>query len=235
MSGIRLITGTVLNDKVEEFFELLGCVEFKIFELSDTSTPYYNHHEVAKNTLIELSKDSEIYFQKLAKEKKRRDKFFKMTIDFETLENSGVEISLREFLGPQYDLEINKPIIRGKHYLFNSYFYYDTIEMRGNEIDIDAVKRTFESKKYDGLINRFCGAFFEWEPSIGNTIYEHGKYFLDFCDLLFSDFSKIEIYTWSVDSSNYFDKGKEWSGAYFWTVYNPIKNIYIGVTVSTTD
>lgn len=236
MAEIRLITGTALNDKIEEFNKLGGMVDFKLFEPKGNLTPYHDHYEVAKNTILELANDSEIYFQNLAKKLRRsRDECFKMTVDIDKLENSGVEISLREFLGPQYDIVANKPIIRGMHYLLNSYFYYDTIEMRGNELEFYEMERDFELIDTDRMKKRFSGAFFDWHPSIGDTVYEHGKYFIDFCDLLFSDFSKLEIYTWSKDCSNYFNAGKEWSGAFFWTIYNPIKNIYIGVTASTTD
>jgi len=67
------------------------------------------------------------------------------------------------------------------------------------------------------------------------TIFEKGKFFLDFCQTLFTDISQIEVYMWSTDSSNYFDAGKEWWGAFFWTVYNPYQDWYIGIIASTTD
>jgi len=53
--------------------------------------------------------------------------------------------------------------------------------------------------------------------------------------LLFTDISQIEVYKWSTDSSNYFDEGKDWWGSFFWTVYNPCRDWYIGIIASTTD
>ena len=69
----------------------------------------------------------------------------------------------------------------------------------------------------------------------GKTIFEKGNFFLDFCRLLFTDISQIEVCKWSTDSSNYFDEGKKGRGSFFWTVYNPCRYWYIGIIASTTD
>jgi hypothetical protein len=69
----------------------------------------------------------------------------------------------------------------------------------------------------------------------GDTIYEQGKYFIDFCQFLFTDLNNICIFKWGTDCSNYFDDGKEWWGTHFWTIYNPEKDWFIGVLASTTD
>lgn len=70
---------------------------------------------------------------------------------------------------------------------------------------------------------------------ITKSNFEKGNFFLDFCRLLFTDISQIEVYKWSTDSSNYFDEGKKWWGSFFWTVYNPCRYWYIGIIASTTD
>lgn len=235
---IKLHRDKELDDKIEEFEKLGGCIEFKLFDIENTGTAYQRHFETAKNTLLEIEKLREVYFQKIALElNTNRDTYFKQTIHFDKLENSGTEVSLRDFLGPHYDLTSNKPIIRGKERLYNSYFYYDTEEIEKKAVDFNKILEQFEFIETDGASGAFCGAFLEppYSTRIGKAIYGHGKFFLDFCDLLFSDLSKIEIYKWSVDCSNYFDAGKEWWGSHFWTVYNPVKNIYIGATASTTD
>ena len=235
---IKLSTDKQLIDKIEEFEKSGGCIQFKVFDIENTGNSYQAHLEVAKRTLIEISNDLEVYIQRVAKELDTdRGMYFKQKNYFDKLENSGVHISIREFLGPQFDLSENKPLIKGVKKLYNSYFYYDTDEDVEYAIDFNKRYKQFEFQETDGVSGAFCGAFLEPPHSIriGESIFEHGKYFLDFCSLLFSDITKIEIYKWSVDSSDFFEAGKEWWGAHFWTVYNPIKNIYIGAVASTTD
>lgn len=235
---IKLNTDKQLIDKIEEFDKSGGCIQFKVFDIENAGNSYQTHLEVAKRTLIEISNDLEGYIQKVAKELDTdKGMFFKQKNYFDKLENSGVHISIRDFLGPQFDLSENKPLIKGVKKFYNSYFYYDTDEDVAYAIDFNERYKKFEFQETDGVSGAFCGAFLEppYSIRIGESIFEHGKYFLDFCSLLFSDITKIEIYKWSVDSSDFFEAGKEWWGAHFWTVYNPIKNIYIGAVASTTD
>lgn len=235
---IKLHTDKLLIDKIDEFDRFGGCIIFKVFDVENADSSYRTHLEIAKRTLIEISNDGEEYYQKVAKQSNTdRGLYFKQENYFDRLENSGIQISNRNFLGPQFDLSANKPLIRGVKKLYNEYFHYDTEEDEKNTIDFNVRIKQFEFQKTDGASGAFCGAFLRPPHSvnIGKNIFEHGKYFLDFCDLLFSDITKIEVYKWSVDSSNYFDAGKEWWGAHFWTIYNPIKNIYIGAISSETD
>jgi len=212
---IKPHTDEKLLNKIEKFEKLGGCILFKVFEVEPAGSSYQVHLEVAKKTLLEISQEN--YFDKL--------------------QNSGVQISVKDFFGPQFDLTQNKPLIKGVEKLYNSYFYYDTEENEKNIINFAELEKQFHFQETDGVSGAFCGAFLEppYSLRIGNNIFELGKYFLDFCNLLFSDFRKIEIYKWSVDSSEYFEAGKEWWGAHFWTIYNPIKNIYIGAAASATD
>lgn len=235
---IKLNTDKQLTEKIDEFDSLGGCIQFKIFDIENIDNSYQTHLEIAKRTLIEISNDWEVYIQKVSKELHTdREQYYKQENYFDELENSGIQISNRDFLGPQFDLSVNKPLIKGVKRLYNEYFYFDTEEDEMNSINFSERLKQFEFKETDGASGAFCGAFLEPPHSvrIGKNIFEHGKYFLDFCDLLFSDLTKIEIYKWSVDSSNFFEAGKEWWGAHFWTIYNSTKNIYIGAIASTTD
>jgi len=45
----------------------------------------------------------------------------------------------------------------------------------------------------------------------------------------------LEIYRWSDDWSNYFDAGKEWWGAFYWTVLDKMRNKIIVIAASSTD
>ncbi len=52
---------------------------------------------------------------------------------------------------------------------------------------------------------------------------------------LFGNMEKLTIYRWGTDCSEYFDDGKEWWGTFFWTVYSPQYDWYVGILGSTTD
>jgi hypothetical protein len=224
-------------DKIDEFDRLGGCIKFKVYEVENSSNSYHTHLEIAKRTLIDISNDWEDYIQKVLKKLQVGRNCFKQENYFDNLENSGIEISSRDFLGPQFDLSVNKPLIQGVKKLFNEYFYYDTEEEEKNSINFYERTKQFTFNDTDGTSLSFCGAFLEapYPLKIGKNIFDRGKYFLDFCNLIFSDITKISIYKWSVESSNFFDAGKEWWGSHFWTIYNPAKNIYIGAAASSTD
>ena len=150
-----------------------------------------------------------------------------MDYDFNILKDSGKEISVQDFMGWQYE-EVSGRIILSGGKLRNQYFYYDN-----KEVPEKAVAMTEEDREKIGFVYAFLDPPYSF--MCGKTIFEKGNFFLDFCRLLFTDISQIEVYKWSTDSSNYFDAGKEWWGAFFWTVYNPYWNRYIGILASTTD
>ncbi|MCC6463424.1 MAG: hypothetical protein IT260_23335 [Saprospiraceae bacterium] len=50
-----------------------------------------------------------------------------------------------------------------------------------------------------------------------------------------SDTGHLVIHQWSDDWSNYFDSGKEWWGAFFWTVYDTQRQEITVIGASATD
>ena len=52
---------------------------------------------------------------------------------------------------------------------------------------------------------------------------------------LFCDLEKLTIYRWGTNCSDYFDAGEEWWGTFFWTIYSPQHDWYVGILGSTTD
>lgn len=229
----------IINEVVAKFHRI-GEIEFKVFTVSPEFLGRDGHCLTAKTTLLSLKNDQEQYFQRVAKDTQTsRTQYFTMTVNLEELEHSGRQITVREFLGPYFDLTVNKPIIRGQtnNQFLNSYFYFDEKESVESRLDFNEISNKFKINEFDGTPIGFAGAFLEPPHSlrIGNSIFDKGTYFNQFCELLFSNFDRLEIYKWSVDCSNYFDAGKEWWGSQFWTIYNPTKNIYIGALASTTD
>jgi hypothetical protein len=231
---IKLLEMPEISSKFEDYETKGGILDFKIFKINNYQNERDAHLQTAIETLKDVKKASDTYFTNLSKSLNDSDKniYFEMAIDFSKIENSSEKIPLIAFLGPYYDLELNKPIIRGL--VLSNHFYFDQQEAKENAIDIN--KRI---KKYgkNGHSTGFTDAFLNPPYSLkcGNTIYEQGNYFNDFCQFLFTDLSKISIFKWSTDCSNYFDNGKEWWGTHFWTIYNPEKDWFIGALASTTD
>ena len=207
-----------------------GMIDFRIFQLDteQEDTPYQKHLAVAQQTLISVAEQVNTRLDRMAaKLKMNRRELFTMDYDFNILKDSGKEISVQDFMGWQYE-EVSGRIILSGEKLYNQYFYYDD-----KEVPEKAVAMAEEDREKIGFVYAFLDPPYSF--MCGKTIFEKGNFFLDFCRLLFTDISQIEVYMWSTDSSNYFDAGKEWWGAFFWTVYNPYWDRYIGIVASTTD
>jgi hypothetical protein len=229
MKNELILTKIVDQEFVALFKEIRyqgGCVNFFTYKIKNiVSNNYSNHLTVAKHTLddiYQLSQQNHI-----------------MDIDdFKTLANSGKQISIEEFLGPYFDYDLKKPLVRGveNNSTLNSYFLYDDQEIVKNAIAIDQRLEDYKLK-YPNSSNGFTYAFLEPPYGFGRnkTIQDKGSLFLSVIEQLFSDIDKIEVYTWSTDTSPYFNAGKEWWGTFFYTIYNPIKDIYIGILASTSD
>ena len=74
-----------------------------------------------------------------------------------------------------------------------------------------------------------------YHTTFGDTISDVGEYFLSFTKLILGELESMAVYSWSTTCSPLFDAGREWWGAYFWTVYNPEKGVFIGIVGSETD
>ena len=214
-----------------------GVIDFRIFQLDteQDNTPYQKHLAVAQQTLISVAEEVNTHLDRMAaKLKKNRTELFTMDYDFGVLKDSGKEISVQDFMGWQYEEVsgrvkiLSYDLLNPKTKGYDLFFYHNEKEMIENALTIDQ-----EDKEKIGFVYAFLDPPYSF--MCGKTIFEKGNFFLDFCRLLFTDISQIEVYKWSTDSSNYFDEGKEWWGAFFWTVYNPYQDWYIGIIASTTD
>ena len=214
-----------------------GVIDFRIFQLDteQEDTPYQKHLAVAQQTLISVAEETNTRLDRMAaKLKMNRRELFTMDYDFNILKDSGKEISVQDFMGWQYEevsgrvkiLSYNLPNPKTKGY--DLYFYYNEKEVIENALTIDQ-----EDKEKIGFVYTFLDPPHSF--MCRKTIFDKGKFFLDFCQTLFTDISQIEVYKWSTDSSNYFDEGKKGRGSFFWTVYNPCRDWYIGIIASTTD
>lgn len=214
-----LYSNLEIEKRQKEFWDLGVCLKFRFFKFPESTSSSEAHFYTAKNTLLEIQKDSE---------------FFVVTFEESKLAGSEQAISLREFMGPYFDLEARKPLIRGFKLFINNYFYHDSEEKKATIIH---PKYSQEERNSEFNSHGFAHAFLEppYSISVNKSMHDTGSYFLSICDFLFSDLDQIVVYKWSTDCSNYFDDGKEWWGCHFWTVYNPEKDYYMGIIGSTTD
>ncbi len=225
-----------IRDFLSTFMTIGGVVDFSFFERSRAIvdlrvSEYLEHKEIARET-IHNHTNKVTTFDKCTEQKETICNTVKGDDSISSL--SGIKISTEEFLGPYFDTNQMKPLIKGSTML-NHYFYFDQEENENNIIDIDTVIQNFK-KEYLKVDNGFTYAFLEPPYGLyGLSPYEKGKLFLETLTILFSNINELVIYKWNTDFSPYFDPGREWWGCYFFTVYNPEKDIYIGITASQTD
>ena len=224
-------------EKYKAYERAGGIIYFRIFQLDteQEDTPYQKHLAVAQQTLISVAEEINTHLDRMAaKLKKNRREFFTMDYDLAVLKDSGKEISVQDFMGWQYEEVSGRVKILSYNLLnrktkgYDLFFYHNEKEVIENALTIDQ-----EDKEKIGFVYAFLDPPHSF--MCGKTIFEKGNFFLDFCRLLFTDISQIEVYKWSTDSSNYFDEGKDWWGSFFWTVYNPCRDWYIGIIASETD
>ena len=226
----------------EQYDNAGGVLSFHLFRISKnylgklSNDEYLKHLVVARQSLEKVHYLANFHGNQLTSQSHLPEP---LQINHEELPPSGVMINPEAFLGAYYDWDAKKPLIRGVQTEVNAYFPFDTIEKSENSIDMQARINAF-TKKYG--IERKSGAGFLYallEPpyrlQLEENITKRGQFFLDISAVLFDELKDLEVYTWSTDCSKIFDAGKEWWGCFFWTVYNPAKDMYIGIIGSSTD
>ncbi len=241
--NIEEIKEIEVTSKTADFINKGGGLIFRLFRINENhegkkpEDKYECHLVVARQTLELINFENNFHLNR-ACSKGNRTSLPILKTDFEELDDSGEEIEIEEFLGAFYDLELRKPLVRGikGNDTLNSYFYYDQEETIKNKFEIDQRIRAFEIK-YPKRNGNFVYAFMEppYTIQIGKSIKERGEYLITFMNYFFSDLKSLEIMKWSTDCSAFFEAGKEWWGSYFWTVYNPVNDWYIGICGSQTD
>ncbi|WP_165006449.1 MULTISPECIES: hypothetical protein [unclassified Enterococcus] len=59
--------------------------------------------------------------------------------------------------------------------------------------------------------------------------------FLELNDTLFPNKENLIAYSWNNSWSSYFSLGREWWGAYLWTIYDPIEKRFVVIGASTSS
>lgn len=240
---LKKITSQETLASIQDFENRGGVLLFQLYQSKDHDEPgpfshsYQNHLLVAQQTLETAQGETQAHFDD-NEEDTRPSAAHRMTIDMEALHGSGKKMEVRHFLGPYYDLEQDKPLVRGlqANDTMNSYFFYDEAETPDNIVDLSERREGFDWEAA-GAGPGFVYAFMEppYTLEAGETILERGKYLMGFMDHYFGKKEGLEVFSWSTDCAPFFDAGKEWWGTFFWTVYCPEKDWYIGILGSSTD
>jgi len=242
MVNIKAINDQAITDRLTDYETKGGAVRMSVFEISENylgemPDEYTAHLITARQTLEKENYECNLHINKVLPPNKRLNSTIAQT-DFTKLDPGGQKIDVKDFLGLHFDLANKKPFIRGQlgNETLNSYFYHDQEEVPANKIDINKITAEFQAL-YPQNEGGFVHAFMEppYNVHLGKEIKRRGEYLLDFMDFFFSDLERLTIFTWDTDCSIVFEPGKEWWGSYFWTVYNPVKNWYIGIIASETD
>lgn len=133
----------------------------------------------------------------------------------------GKKISTDDFFGGLVDVKNKRVIVIGKDKKWNQFYYHDNEE----EVSI----------KYMGTGVGYAFLHPPYHLKLKDSVKEEGDFFFEFFNELFGELNQIEVYEWSTDFSSYFDAGKEWWGEFYWTVYSFEKDLFIGITASTSD
>ena len=239
MISIETITTPAIDEKLSQFEDLGGVIDFKIFRLIGEASEREYHLITAQKTLELLRVDNDDYFNILSSSLgTNRDIYFQLRFTELTAKDCK-QITPEEFFGPYFNWKQRKPILLGKTgkqfedvTVFNDYYHYDDVQIPKNIVSVKT------SNENEFVTQGYADAFLSPPHSFGGsnlTNFEIGKFFLDFNQFFFDDINKVTVYEWTTNCSNYFDAGKEWWGSHFWTLYNPIKDWFIGIAASTTD
>lgn len=227
-----------LKQLLQTYEEKGGKLKFSIVEISDAGDEYECHFQTALHTLKTIKAEIEAYYEKVFREHPSLNKYQRFSMIYiEDFRTTGIKITPAQFFGPYLDIDTNRVIVHGRMptkdgnvSFYDSYYYHTDKELPENKIE-----RDIRQSDSEFITEGYTDAFLEPPKFDTETMLQAGEYFLNSNRYLFSDFQKLIIYKWSIDCSNIFDAGKEYQGSFFWTVYNPIKDWYVGIVASWTD
>lgn len=237
MISVEHIVTAEITEIISKLDELGGVLDYKVFKISGSNSVPEAHLLTAQRTLELLGSDNDSYFDHLAESTGTdRNSYFKVSVN-PILPDGGTPITPEQFFGPYFNFKEGRPILLGKSgassdnfTVFSDYYHYDDVISQENIVTVHHNNLDYATQGYtDAFLNPphfFAGDL---------TNVEIGELFLECNHFFFGDINKIAVYSWPTDCSNYFEAGKEWWGSFFWTVYNPVKDWYIGIAASTTD
>ena len=240
--NINEIPISQIDPIIEDYDRKGGSFRFNFYSINENykgklpESKFNAHLSVARQSLEKITYQTNFGWNRVEGKGKRMN-YPQWQTNHKELEDSGIKITLEEFLGPHWNYEYHKPIIHSKDSDDSKLTYQTsggTVKYSDSDIEI-ARRRYFEIYNnggagfISGLINPAYSLNIDKKTAI------FGKYVDQIIDCAFNDVTKLDVFKWSCNCHPIFDAGKEWWGTYFFTVFNPSKNWYIGLIASETD
>lgn len=140
------------------------------------------------------------------------------------LEWASEEIPMDQF----FRIKMNPENLEGRNITFEEFW--------GND---NAFKKEISSGMAWSIpsVDGYKTAFFNPPHDLRGKLEDQIEIFEQLNEALFGEMtqSNLNIYSWTVNWSNYFDAGKEWWGSFYWTLENLEKSNVIVIGASSTD
>jgi hypothetical protein len=218
---------------LQTYAEAGGCLDYFAFDLDDSDAqlePLVLHRNAVQVVMSSIELEQSAHLEQLwakdliSQENKERARF-----KFDLAEAHPRPVSVEEFLGSHFDLVAKKLIVRGaRKSNLNRYFLAGLEESKAFE--------RFPRHGGEFSCDGYAACFAEPPHGVGTTGSVLEEWFnLINAELFGGLIDGLEILLWSNDWSSYFDDGKEWWGAYLWSIHNPINKRLAVIGASTTD
>jgi hypothetical protein len=222
-----------LETLLARYAEMGGVIDYVLLDLNGRDGHVYEtHRDTAIATMEVLSARIDHYFLTLLQHPDfqgcQREAYFRVT--FDPARMRAHQISVQEFLGPMFDLETHRLLLRGRsHPHLNDYFGAGTQEHPLNIVP-------YPQRHSEYMTQGYAHAFSDPPYNLRGTAAEINAVFLQLSEALFQGFRMAcHHWQWSTDWSNYFEAGHEWWGSFLWTVYVQGSASLVGVGASSTD
>ena len=211
-------------------FDLAGGVlEFVQVALLGEQASQAVHAEAVCAAMQELQRQAVDFGRALASQGRiTADELAGYGFGFDCTGLEGRLVSEREFLGAQYSLERGRCILRGRDPYLNQWFVVG--DAQSKESTVKFGESMFPPD------HGYVYAFAEPPYNMQLPAEQVDALFHEMADAFFGGLGPdLRIYAWSTDWSAYFEDGKEWWGAFLWTVYRPGDHHLTVILGSATD
>lgn len=222
-----------LENTLRSYFDAGGCLDFFAFDLDDSDAQlevHSLHRNAVQIVMNGIEREQSMHLEKLWTENRiTQENRDRAQFRFDLARSEPKPVTVEEFLGSHFDVPSRKLISRGVHKSnLNRYFLAGCEESKAFE--------RFPKHGGEFVCDGYAACFAEPPHGLGIRGSQLEEWFERINEGLFGGLSnELAIVSWGNDWSNYFDDGKEWWGAYFWSIYNPSIRRLAVIGASTTD
>ena len=212
---------------LDEYARQQIVVETAILEPDFLTNDYYKLSQLAALSGMQIFADRFAAWVARTNPYERPEDIFVISIR-ENADPAGQQISFEEFIGPGYDLAGDRLTL---------FTYLPERRILMHEVTEGFAKALLDPPHHPQIPIEVELGSPQHADSLNRVLKEILHTYLREILLLenLSDTGHLVIYEWSDDWSNYFDSGKEWWGAFFWTVYDTRRQRITVIGASATD